>query len=104
MARGDDPAAFDARRGGDAAFAVCHDEHAVPAAAVLGIVGDAGGGVEVGAAAADSFEVWVGALFPFEGVLDVGIAVEGKDGDGDLLGQGAEFVEEEGELGVVDGA
>ena len=101
---GEDPAAFDAGGDGLVTFAVRQDQHAVPAATVLGIVEDAGGGVEVGASATDALGFDLGALAPLEGVLEVGGGVEGDHGDGDLLGEGGEFAKEDSELGVVDGA
>jgi len=104
VARGEDPAALHPGGDGLVAFTVGEDEHAIPATTVLGIVEDAGGSVEVGAAAADALGFDLGAFAPLEGVLEVGGAVEGEDGDGHLLGEGGKFREEGGELGVVDGA
>jgi len=73
----EDPATFDSRGTWFGALAVGEDEHAVPAAAVLGVVGEFGGCVEVCAAAPDAFDVWVGAAFPFDHVFLVDGVVEG---------------------------
>jgi len=99
-----DPATLDSRGTGSRAFAVGEDEHAIPLATVLGIVGELGGGVEVGAASSDSFDVGAGTLLPFDHVLLVDGVIEGKDGDRDSLRQRGEFAEEEREHLVGDGA
>lgn len=101
MARGDDPAALHSGGAGGGALTVGHDEHAVPLAPVLRVVDDPRRGVEVRAAASDPLGVHVAALLPFEGIAEVCSAVEGEDGDRDLLREGAQFVEEEGELAII---
>ena len=93
----EDPAALDSRGTGSRAFAVGEDEHTVPLAAVLGIVGEDRGGVEVCASSADAFDVWAGAFLPFDDVLLVDGVVEGKDGDRDPFCQRGEFAEEQRE-------
>jgi len=101
VAGGDDPAALDSGGAGGRALTVGHDEHAVPLAPVLRVVDDLGGGVEVSTSASDPLGVHVASLLPFEGIAEVCCAVEGEDGDRDLLREGGEFVEEEGELAVI---
>ncbi len=101
MAGGHHPASLDSGGGRGGALPVGHDEHAVPLASVLRVVGHLGGCVEVSASASDALGRDVGSLLPFEGVSEVGGAVEGEDGDGDLLREGCKFVEEEGELAVI---
>ena len=100
----EDPTAFDSGGTWLGALAVGEDEHAIPLAAVLWIVGEFGGGVEVGASSADAFDVGVGALLPFDHVLLVDGVVEREDGDRDALRQGCEFAEEQREHLVGDGA
>jgi len=73
----EDPAAFDSRRTWFRAFAVGENEHAVPTSPILRIVGELGGCIEVCAADADAFDVWVGAAFPFDHVFLVDGVVEG---------------------------
>lgn len=90
----EDPASFDARWRGCRAFAVREDEHAVPAAAIFGVVGETGGCFEVCAAAADSFDLRVGTFAPFDDVVFCDGVVEGKDGDRDSFGERSEFAEE----------
>ena len=103
-ARAEDPAAFDARGFGFVAFAVGEDEHAVPLASVLRVVGEPGGSVEVCAAGPDAFDVGCRAAAPFDDVLVCDGVVEGEDGDRGLLRQVGEFAEESGEHFVRDAA
>ena len=90
----EDPGTFDSRGRGFGTFAVGEDEHAVPAATILGIVGEASGCLEVGAAGADSFDVRVGAFLPFDHVFVRDGVVEGEDGDRDSFGECSKFAEE----------
>lgn len=90
----EDPASFDSRGSGLRAFAVGEDEHAVPLASVLWIVGELGGCLEVGASASDSWDVRVGASFPLDHVLLGDRDVEGEDGDRDSFREGGKFAEE----------
>ena len=100
----EDPAALDARGTGSIALAVGEDEHAVPPAAVLGVVGQVGGGVEVGATGAHALGRHHCAAAPLVHVLVEGFAVERKNVDGNLLGERTKFREELGEHLVGDGA
>jgi len=91
--------------GGDrlGTLAVGQDEHAIPLPTVLWIVDDLCRGVEVRPTTTDALCLHLVALLPLEGVAQVCGAVERQDGDGDLLRQGGEFAEEQGELCVVHG-
>lgn len=94
MTLADHVATLDAARTWRATLAVGHDEHTVPPATILWIVGKACRSVEVRASAANALRRMVGAAAPLVEVLLVGLRVEGQDVDRHLLRETAELCKE----------
>lgn len=89
-----DPASLDSRWARLRTLTVGKDEHTVPSASVLRVVGELGWCLEVGATSTNSFDFRVGSLLPFDHILFIDGVVEGEDGDRDPLRQRGEFAEE----------
>ena len=97
-----DPTTLHSARTRRAALAVGHDEETVPLPAVLCVVHDVRGRIEVGATRPGALALRRSALAPLVDVFLIGAAVEREDVDGHSPSQHCQLGEERRELSIVD--
>lgn len=82
-------------------LSICTNNVPVVLAAVLRVIDELGGCVEVSATATDSLKLRARTLLPLEDVLRIKVTIEGKDVHRGAAGERGELAEESVELSVV---